>query len=337
MFTESLTAGIPLPPMDTAPMRKSEVSSGPLAVAKFIIRKFSCAEPRPSPGPSKTQHIRLVTIKASHFCEKVRWVLDMLEADETSPVYFTEDAHPPAFVAFETVALSGDTTSQTPMIVYQNDKGEVIVKTKSEEILREFLPSLYPKEIENEIRAMEVDLGVRLGAALRCFCYHHLIDLPRYHKVLVKVSAGSTSWIEETLFDKMLDKGIDAGMRKAMVINEETAKTSEIILRMVFSELSQLLEGKDYLMDIPSKSFGFTAADLTLAALAYPLLRPPEMDSFLANMEELPPQLNEMTTELLATKAGEHILKIYSRHRGNIVSLKKGRRNKSIFEVCFSW
>ena len=110
-----------------------------------------------------------------------------------------------------------------------------------------------------------------------------------------------------------MQQAIDKGIMEALNINKDTAFTSLQELRNVFSELSRKLkESKgEYLMDDASgKKHGFTTADLTFAALAYPILRPPEMRNWLLEMVDLPDEINDLTKEFAATTAGQHVLKV---------------------------
>ena len=54
-------------------------------------------------------------------------------------------------------------------------------------------------------------------------------------------------------------------------------------------------------MDTNNKSYGFTAADLTLAALAYPFIQPYEMRHWLVEPSKLPLVVKELCDELFAT------------------------------------
>jgi hypothetical protein len=119
-------------------------------------------------------------------------------------------------------------------------------------------------------------------------------------------------------------------------VDQASFEASVKELRELFAEWSGRLEdsGGEYLLDTKQKTYGFTAADLTFAALAYPLLRPAELAAWLVEMEELPPEINAMTRELRATKAGQHALKIYAKHRlrdgSKIVSMKCMDRTRSV-------
>lgn len=304
-----------LPPMNTKPMTEAEISSGPLRVARSLINTFSTVQyQRDAPNPSKTKHIRLITITLSHYCEKIRWGLDLLEQDTTSPYYYTEDGHPPAFVAFFTVPASNNTCSATPMAVYGDAN---LVEGNSEKLLNKLCPFLYPDPIQEEIQKLEHDMGKRVGATLRCFVYHHLLQ-PAYNTAGISLAVANTSKIESILFNAMFTLGISDGMRKVMKINEDSARISRDELIEVFDELSRRLEegGGEYLMDTKDTSYGFTAADLTLAALAYHLLRPPEMANFLLSKDdEYPPEVLQLSQQLQATRAGQHVLRMYQKHR----------------------
>jgi glutathione S-transferase len=333
-----------IPPEDSEKTSPKLLQSGPLAVARFFINTFSTVRKSPAPvnTPSKTKHIRLITIGVSHYCEKVRWMLDMLENDASSPYYYDEDAHAPAFHAQFTLQASHNAASATPMIVFQDEQqqtGKEVVMYKSDAILRCFMPSLYPKEIEQQVFDMETHLGQTLGSAVRCFSYYQcLSDLPSYGAALCSACASKdkVSTVESILFKAMLDKGIDKGMMKSIQINQETAAASEKAIRSIFAELSARLEdGREYLLDgdTKKKSHGFTAADLTLAALAYPLVCPPEMSSWTFDKDQSPPALVGLSQEMAQTKAGLHVLKMYQKHRpvnpiNGKVMIKGAKRDK---------
>jgi glutathione S-transferase len=341
-----------LPLMDLKPMRASSIKSGPLGVVRVIVGLFSGTGVRDPPRTTdkednskdndnprkKMQHVRLITIAASHYCEKARWGLDMLEADpdNKSEFYYTEDGHPPAFAAFATVPASKDQASATPMIVFPDGR----FLCQSDIILKEFCPFLYPDEISNQIEDWELDMGIRLGAAIRLYLYHRFLDPSKeYYPALTDFLCLHCSKVEKILFGAMLDKGIDKGIRNAMNISDTSAEKSKEMVRQVFAQVSVRLQqsGGDYLMDsgntgTPATKFGFTAADLTFAALVYPLMRPPEMSHFLiAEDDRFPPDVIAFCRELRETKAGKHALKMYAQHRpvspsdGKVVMKSCGR------------
>jgi glutathione S-transferase len=273
----------------------------------------------------------------SHFCEKTRFVLDLLEARDDNPYYYTEDAHPPAFHAYETLKASDNQGSRTPMVIFQED-GEKKIIYDSGRINQYFMPELYPPEIKEEVERVEADLGQRLGATLRCFSYYHfLTNLADYHSTIVKMCADpkKVAKIESDVFDKFLDKGLAAGMVKALGVSKEASLASAEAIRAVFAEWSKRLDetGGEYLLDTKTASYGFTAADLAFAALASPLIFPPERKDWQIPLEDLPPGLRDMHHELAATTAGQHVLKIYAKHRlpkgETVVAMKYADRSKN--------
>lgn len=324
-----------LPPEDLRPTKRSTIASfGPLGVARILINLFSTVDhQRCPPSDNKTKHVRLITIGVSHFCEKARWGLDILEADtQDSPVYYTEDAHPPPFLSFATLAASNDKASASPMIVQ-----DTVVLYKSDEILFRTCDFLYPVEIQNEIVNLELDLGKRLGATVRCVAYHSLLQ-PDHHPACIKMGTVGTSKVEALLFEKMLDKGAGKAMRELLVVNESTANASEVEIRRVFQDLSQRLDetGGAYLMDTKAKTYGFTAADLTFAALAYPIIRPLVMMDLCVPNDQVPPTLLKLGDDLRETTAGKHVLNMYRLHRpvqnDGLVHIKTAQRDRNPFK-----
>lgn len=319
-----------LPVQDTRPTETRHLQRGPLGFAKVIYQLFSKVEPRAAPSPNKTKHIRLISIRVSHFCEKARWVLDMLDENDKSPYYYTEDCHPPGFHSFESVGASKDNGSATPMIVLpcnNGDDDEVLYKSNI--IIERLCPELYPTEHKDDIKAMEQDLGDRLGATVRCYAYHNLL-CPKYYSALVTMATPDCATVERVLFDKMLPHGLAAGIRKSLGVNTEAAARSKQALVELFEELSVKLEKVDYLVGNQ-----FTAADLTFAALASPLIRPPEMSNFQCFVEALPEDVLALSQQLRETRAGQHVLKLYTKHRfvgeNRKVVVKTGNRNRFPF------
>ena len=229
--------------------------------------------------------------------------MDLVEEDEASPYYYTEDAHPPAFHAFAAVKASKDNGSATPLVIVDGDK----VIAKSDTICQKFLPQLYPNE---KVKGIEEDLGNCLGATVRLYAYHHLLQ-DGYYKALCKICCPDSSKIENKMFATMLPNGINKSMRKIMGINAESAATCQKVIREVFDEYSKILENQEYIVAGET----FTAADLTFASLSSPLLRPPELVNFQVSDDEIPADVLRFANELRATKAGQHVLKVYAKYR----------------------
>ena len=102
-------------------------NKGSLKYVKYLIQSMSTTSRQRhaswvnNNNTNKTQHVRLITIGASHYCEKVRWGLDLVESDPNSPIYYTEDAHPPLFASIETLKVTNGKASMVPMVVYHSN------------------------------------------------------------------------------------------------------------------------------------------------------------------------------------------------------------------------
>ncbi|CAB9510483.1 expressed unknown protein [Seminavis robusta] len=325
-----------LPRMDLRPMTAKTLRTvTPLRVAGVLLDLFSRVGQRSPPNQSKTEHIRFISIAVSNYNEKVRWGLDLLENHPKSPVYYTEDMHPPAFAAFHSVPASKDQSSQAPMVVLPLPKERAV--WGSDTILREICSdpetvNLYPAAIKAKVQALEDELGTRLGATARCWGYSILFDKSKKHYATAsKFLTLQCPRIEQLVFDRMMDRGLAKGMVRAMKVTE-FADASEHEIRKVFDEMSQALEaaGGDYLM---GSEYGFTAADLTLGALSYFIIRPPEMTPFLLPESETPPVMLRLGEELRETLAGKYVLKMYQQNRPidsqtGVIDLKKVDQNR---------
>lgn len=301
----------------------------PLKYVMGLYDMFNKIEQRDPPADNsvKTKHLRLITIRVSHYNEKARWALDFVDEDESSPYYYTEDAHPPGFSAFETIRASKDKGSVTPMIIASEDEQ---VWMKSDEIVREFCPQLYPKKEEEVVKAMEDDLNNRLGAAVRTFAYSKLLN-DQYFPELVKMATGpECAAIENFIFPYMKNM-VGSALRKSLQITDESVALSKATIEEIFASASETLEKRDYL--VGNK---FTAADLTFAALSSPMIRPPELKAFQGPDENLPQDAMAFFGELRKTRAGQHTLKMYREHRysnsiassSRLVKIKASGRNR---------
>ena len=75
-------------------------------------------------------------------------------------------------------------------------------------------------------------------------------------------------------------------------------------------ELARLLDGRRYLVGDT-----FSAADLTLASLATPVLMPDGFGVPSLSRRDLPDDLGAIVDGLRKTPVGEHVLRMYREHR----------------------
>jgi glutathione S-transferase len=249
-----------------------------------------------------SQAYRLITIGPSHYCEKARWALDFFGVD------YVEEPHPPLIHWAWSLPSGGGRT--VPIL---RAGGQVI--GDSTEILH-FLDEthgngrrLYPANpgIRSEVDEFEARFGSRLGPHTRRIAYFHL--LPHRSLTLPAVSPGVGTG-QRVVFGLGFPV-FRWFMRRGMNINPTSAERSVAYVQEVFADVGdRLADGREFLV-----GNAFSAADLSFAALAAPVLLPPQYGVALPTLDQLPETVVELITELRATAAGAFALRVYGSHR----------------------
>jgi glutathione S-transferase len=245
---------------------------------------------------------RLVTIGLSHYCEKARWALDR------AGVGYVESAHVPVLHYAASLGRYGQRT--TPLLVTPH--GTIRDSTSILHHADRFLPEaarLFPTEpaLLRQVEELEDSFDRKLGPATRRLAYFHVLDDTRATRKLLGSHIGA---VERTLF-LLSQPAITAFVRRGLRIRADTAKKSEERLVAVFDDVEKLLAGGGrYLV-----GDRFTAADLTFAALAAPVLAPPEYGWPLPALEEAPPGLRSLAERFRSRPAGAFALRLYREER----------------------
>jgi glutathione S-transferase len=244
----------------------------------------------------------LVTIPISHYCEKARWALDR------TGVAYRESAHVQALHRIATRRAGGGLTA--PVFVCADG-----VFGDSDDILSwanaKSLPgrALYPDDAEraNRVRQIEDDFNARLGPHSRRWLYQQL----RRRRDLA-ISYGCTGiprWERTTL--RLGYPLLIAIVAHVLDVTPVTAIQSEREVRAVFDEVGErMADGRRYICGDE-----FSAADLTFAALAAPVLMPVNYGVPLPQPEELPAYAAEVVGELRTHPAGVHALAMFTTER----------------------
>ena len=243
---------------------------------------------------------RLVTIPYSHYCEKARWAL------ERGAVTFTEEMHAPLFAWRGALVAGGRRT--VPVLV--TDHG--VVK-ESTDILQwvdahgrppePYFPPGLP-----EVVALASMFDRRLGPATRRVGYFHALrGDPAYVEELL--TADVPAW--EARAVRMLGSVLPRILRVGLKIDDAGVARSTIAIEAVFATVNErLADGRKTLAgDV------FTAADLTFAALAGPIVMPPTYATRFGGAARLPEPLAAIVDEMRATRAGAFALRIYETYR----------------------
>jgi glutathione S-transferase len=244
----------------------------------------------------------LVTIPISHYCERARWALDR------AGVTYTERAHVQAIHRYATLRAGGGLTA--PVFVCSDgvlaDSAEILAWA---DVQAPADRALYPERPEQaaQVRLLESEFATRLGPHSRRWLYQHL--RLRRDIALRYGCAGIPAWERASLRAAYpLMMGI---VTKVLNVTPAGAAESELEARAVFDTVSERLsDGRPYI-------FGehFTAADLTFAAMAAPMLMPSGYGVSLPAIEELPQDMAAVVGEMRVHPAGVHALAMFDTQR----------------------
>ncbi len=254
---------------------------------------------------------QLVTIPFSHFCEKARWALDLAR------IPYREKPYVPGLHMLGT-KVRGRGRSVPVLITPEGcftDSTDILRFVDRE---RRSGPQLYPTAMAGSQSAAEIEdwLDEELGPAVRLFAYRHLLPEP---KALFALTGPTFSQPQRLLFRSLLPV-VGKLIARSYRINDERALRARARVVGTFTRVDALLaDGRKYLAGA-----AFSAADLTFAALAGPVLCYPEMqyrrgkratkaveDAF----DQLPAEFVSLVRELRGTAAADHGLRMYREFR----------------------
>jgi glutathione S-transferase len=241
---------------------------------------------------------RLITIPVSHYSEKVRWALEYLD------IPFQELAHMPPFHSGATKKHGG---TSVPVLV--TDTGAIHDST---DILR-YLDTLYPEKlypIEPEIQALSKELETlfnrKLGVHTRRWGYSYALTSELVYPLW---TLGIPIW-EKLLFPIVFPK-VQSKVRDILKITPTSAAESYQEIQQIFDRVEEVLaDGRKYLL-----GDRFSAIDLTFAALAAPILQPPEYHIPPSPLDIFPTQMQTDIRNCQTTTAGKFGLRLYRENR----------------------
>ncbi|HEY9642009.1 MAG TPA: glutathione S-transferase family protein [Coleofasciculaceae cyanobacterium] len=250
---------------------------------------------------SKEQSNRLIAFAVSHYCEKARWALERLN------IPFIEERHVPGFHWLFTRSNGG---KSVPVLLTK--AGTFTDSTDILHYLDTIAPAsdrLYPAgtELRHEVEMLEDLFDTVLGVSVRRWIFFHLLN---NYTLMQKLLCEGVPPLERLLFP-LIFPTVRMLIRKDYGITAQSAARSLTQIRGLFEQVNQrLANGQSYLV-----GNDFSAADLTFASLAAPLLMPPEYGGKSPDLDELPSEIITVQQELRETPAGAFVLRLFHKER----------------------
>ena len=246
---------------------------------------------------------------------------------------YSEDSHIPGGHVFFTYPSSLQTSSMTPMLIskwgVQIDSTEIIKLLSSK--YPDTLGNLYFTDDNNAngngkggerrgkggeekeweewgVEEWEEYLDQEIGVPTRRLAYSFFLPHPVGKQLMIAEVA-----LIERLLIHLIFPLVSMKIRRALDIptNTQSQLQCDDQIMAAYRRVEERMEdGRKYLC-----GNHFTAADLTLAALSYPLLFPDEYAHRLPPISVLPDAFVVLMKKYRTTVAGKHAMKMYAQHR----------------------
>ena len=241
-------------------------------------------------------------LQISHYVEKVRWALDYKRVSHLRRTLL------PGLHLSKAKRLTGDTSTTPVLTIGRRSIGDSTrIIAAIEDQWPE--PPLYPQDPTQRRRALELEefFDEELGPHIRRAVYHEL--LPHPELVVPLFTHGRPAVTRAVL--RIGFPMLRAAMRHRFEISPEAAANSRAKMVAAINRLEREISPNGYLA-----GESFTVADLTAAALFYPVARPAEFPYPMVTDDDLPASWREFLDSLAQRPGGQWISEIYRRHRG---------------------
>ena len=254
----------------------------------------------------RQENPRLLTIAASHYCEKARWALERFNFN------YVEEKHVPLFHIF---ASRKTRAGKIVPVLVVNDQTVLIGAQAILQYLHTLAPEqaqFYPNnpELKQEVEKLENFLEKKLAPLVAHWAYYYLLNDKR---LIRRLWCEGTPSLEQTMFPVIFPIARKLFKRR-LGIKSGSASSTYNQIQEIFESINQkLADGRSYLIGEQ-----FSAADLTFSALAAAALLCPDYRGVrLPNLNEIPHEMAEGVRELRAMPAGQYAIKLFSDERAN--------------------
>jgi glutathione S-transferase len=243
---------------------------------------------------------RFVTIPLSHYCERARWALDL------SGISYREEPHVPLFHRLATSRAGGRTV---PVLVVGReviDDSAGIVRWVNQRVPR---AGLLPSHAEERQTVVEYERFIEreIGPHVRRWAYGHLLQ---QYQLLKPCFTRHAPTIERWLAPVTVRLTLPL-IRRVYRIDAARAQQSLRRARAALDDIGRRLSPTNrYLVGSQLSS-----ADITLGALAAPLVFPDQYGGVLPPFEALPAAMRAEVEAARATPAGQLVLRLYQQDR----------------------
>lgn len=246
---------------------------------------------------------RLVTIPISHYCEKARWALDR------AGIPYREERHVQLVHQFAAKRAGGGLT--VPVLVDGDD-----VYPESEDIVRHAdaqLPAarrLFPEDPAqlDDVVTLSRRLDEGLGPDGRRWIYAQMIK--QRALMLDYNNQGVPGWEDRAL--RIAFPAAAWAVSRHLGVGPTTIADDEPKVRASFDEMAaRLADGRPFLC-----GERFSAADLTFACLAAPVIGPGHYGVPLPQPDEFPAGMAASVRSFREHPAGAFALRMYATERG---------------------
>ncbi|HVF17113.1 MAG TPA: glutathione S-transferase family protein [Steroidobacteraceae bacterium] len=241
----------------------------------------------------------------SHYREKARWALDRVALP------YREEPHAPLL---HRLATKRNERGTVPVLVHAGSR-----YSDSTDILKHIDivcggDQLFPRDVElrREVEELEERFDKELGPHTRRWAYGQALPQTRSMRSLWSRDVPPL----EASVIRVITPMVRRLARMAYKITPENAQRSLERVRGVFRQVDDLLrDGRQFLA-----GDRFTAADLTFATLAAPVLLPAECRAVQPALEDVPAAMRDEILRFRETDAGRFALRMFSQQRDGRVS-----------------